>query len=73
MSSKTNKKRNEKLRQFFDSVYAEGSLAGGLLTASRPNDSADWNREADTELGKKNVKTFVQDFDNAAKLMANRR
>lgn len=61
-----------RLREFFDEVYAPDSLAGGIITASRPNQSRDWDADAELELGRRTADAFVRESDAAAARMARR-
>lgn len=60
------------LAVFFKQVYAPGSISGGILQASRPNDSAEWNEEEDSKRSDKSIDSFVKELDDAATRVANR-
>ena len=66
------KMTRESLEIFFNQAYAPDSIPRGILQAVRPNDSHEWTEDEDIKRNKKNVKSFVKEFDEAAKRLATR-
>ncbi|OHC75492.1 MAG: hypothetical protein A3G18_09565 [Rhodospirillales bacterium RIFCSPLOWO2_12_FULL_58_28] len=61
------------LDAYFSKVYASDSIPRGILQATRPNDSFDWDEEGDARRGKKNAASFIKNYDAAVESFATRK
>lgn len=59
--------------EFFKKVYGPNSIAGGILQASRPNNSVEWDADEDARRIKKNALSFAREHDKATEILAKRR
>lgn len=63
----------EKLSQIFDDAFAPDSLSGGIIRAARPNKSTEWDEDKDRERNRSNADSFVENSDQAVKILASRK
>lgn len=61
------------LTAFFKQAYAAGSVSGGLLEASRPNISVEWDKEGEARNSDEHVESSVAKFLEASDILAKRR